>query len=230
MIHRASERGQASMGWFQAAYSFSFGRYYNPNRMGFGALRVLNDSVIQAGTGFPRHPHDNMEIVTIQFAGDLEHTDSTAKRHIRANDVQSITAGTGVWHEDVNVATEPAQQLQIWVEPRAQGLVPASDIKHFDPQNREERWQVLVSPDRAEDSLVIQQDAWFSRGVFANGQPVTYQWHKPGSGLYLFVVSGSVQIDKQTVGSRDALLVTNQNQVSFQPEQPADLLAIEVPM
>lgn len=194
--HKAEERGQVDFGWFQAKYSFSFGQWHNPNRMGFGALRVFNDSVIQPGKGFPEHPHDNMEVITIQLQGKLNHTDISGTRVIQAGDVQVITAGRGVTHSDLNIGTEEAKQFQIWIYPNQQDVEPQSNIAHFEEIDRNNKWQVLASPYGDDTSnLNLVQNAWISRGKFDENKIIEYHLFDKSNAVYLFVVNGKITID-----------------------------------
>ncbi len=231
IIYKSEERGKADFGWFAARYSFSFGQYHDPNKMGFGKLRVLNDSIIQPGKGFSEHPHDNFEIVTIQFQGDLEHTDISGTRHIRANDVQAISAGTGVTHSDVNISQDEALQFQIWIEPNKLDVKPASNISHFNPNDWEEKWKLLVGPkSNIEAPLQIQQDAFLSRGKFSKGNHTSYRVKKEGNGVFIMLISGSCTINKETINKRDAIGITEAKTIGIQIQQDSDILIIEVPM
>jgi hypothetical protein len=229
-IYKAESRHQVNQGWFRAAFSFSFGRWDDPARRGFGALRVLNDSVIQPGTGFPRHSHDNFEIVTIQLQGTLSHTDDLSSRLIKGGDVQVITAGKGVTHSDLNIGPEEAKQLQVWLLPGEQDLDPTSAIQTFSPDGRENHWQTLVSPRGYGEGLSIAQQAWFSRGHFRVGLQPNYTLHHPGNGLYLFLLEGQLTIGENKLFRRDTAALRELAQVSLEVTQTADVLLIEVPL
>ena len=201
--------------------------------MGFGKLRVLNDSVIQPGRGFPEHGHADFEIVTVQLQGQLSHTDSLGTRTIQAHDVQLITAGTGVSHSDLNTGAEEARQLQIWVEPRRRGLPPASALRTFRPDQQPGRWLVVVAPAvtaEAPEALLMQQDAWFSLGHFPAGQPVPYVLHGAVPGVYLFVLEGRVEINGLVLERRDAVAISFAEAFVLLPLTTCELLAIEVPL
>jgi redox-sensitive bicupin YhaK (pirin superfamily) len=216
----------------KANYSFSFARWFDPNRMGFGALRVLNDDIIDAGRGFGRHPHDNMEIITIPLEGALRHQDSTGGQGvIRAGEVQMMSAGTGIEHSEMNASpTEAAKTLQIWVFPNVQNAQPRYAQRSFDAAGRVNQWQVLANPDGKGDGLPLRQDAWFKRGIFNKGKVLQLKAEMPGSGLYLFVIEGKVKAGNQLVGTRDALGIYGQQGPSLEVLEDSDLLVIEVPL
>ncbi|KOY84516.1 hypothetical protein AD998_20175 [bacterium 336/3] len=229
--HKASERGQADFGWFKAKYSFSFGQWHNPNKMGFGALRVFNDSIIQPGKGFPEHPHDNMEVITVQLQGKLSHTDVSGTRTIQAGDVQVITAGSGVIHSDLNIGIEEAKQFQIWIYPNQQDATPQSNIEHFEEIDRKNKWQVLASPyGDASSSLNLLQNAWISRGLFNKGSNQKYSIKKQGNGVYLFIINGSIKVADKIINTRDAIGITGVNDFEFSLLEDSDVLLIEVSM
>jgi quercetin 2,3-dioxygenase len=229
--HKATDRGQADFGWFKAKYSFSFGQWHDPNKMGFGALRVFNDSIIQPNKGFPEHPHNNMEVITVQLQGKLNHTDVSGTRVIQAGDVQVITAGSGVTHSDLNIGSDEAKQFQIWIYPNKKNAIPQSNIEHFEESGRQNKWQVLASPFGDSSSrLNLLQDAWLSRGVFDANDNVRYTTHKPANGIYLFVVEGKVDLANNSVSRRDALGISEANEIQFSCTEKSDILIIEVPM
>jgi redox-sensitive bicupin YhaK (pirin superfamily) len=230
-FHPAAERGQVDFGWLKSAHSFSFGHWYNPEKTRFGLLRVLNDDQVAPAQGFGTHPHDNMEIVSIPLLGDLAHKDSMGNATvIRQNDVQIMTAGTGVQHSEYNHSTtDPVHFLQIWVFPKKRNLDPRYDQKTFSPADRHNRMQTIVSPD-GEEGVLINQDAWFSLGKFEAGQQLNYRTHQPGQGVYAFVLSGDVKIDDQPLHQRDALGIAQAEEISLQFSTDSEILLIEVPM
>ncbi len=230
-MYKAGDRGSADFGWFKAKYSFSFGEYYNPEKLGFGALRVFNDSVIRVNKGFAAHPHKNFEIITVQLQGKLSHTDEWGTRILQANDVQVISAGSGVTHSDLNIGYEEAKQLQIWLLPEKQNIEPVSNIESFDLQDRQEKWQTLISPvDREESRLKIKQQAWISRGEFKAKQTIDYRQKKNGNGLFLFIIKGSININKATLHTRDAITLTQLEHAEIVIQEDADLLVIDTIM
>ncbi len=226
--YKAAERGEADFGWFKAKYSFSFGQWHNPERMGFGALRVFNDSIIQPHKGFPEHPHDNMEVITIQLQGRLQHTDVSGTRIIQAGDVQVISAGKGVTHSDLNLGEDEAKQFQIWLMPNKQNVTPVSNIKSFNPQDKVEKWQTLISPVGNNDSeLKIQQQAWINRGEFKSNQNINYSVKSKNNGVYIFVISGSIKIENTILAARDAAGITEIENVNINIIENADILIVD---
>jgi redox-sensitive bicupin YhaK (pirin superfamily) len=192
---------------------------------------VLNDDVVSGGRGFGRHPHDNMEIVSIPLKGDLEHEDSTGtKAVIRQNDVQIMSAGTGIQHSEKNHnSSEEVNFLQIWILPMKRNIAPRYDQKSFDPELRQNQWQVVVAPD--DDSAVwINQDAWFSLGNFTKGVDFTYDLKKQDNGVFIFVIEGAVTVNDIPLNKRDTLAITGDDSLRFTTTENAELLVIDVPM
>ncbi|HEY9260659.1 pirin family protein, partial [Chitinophaga sp.] len=213
-------------------HTFSFANYYDPNRIHFGALRVLNDDEVKGGMGFGAHPHDNMEIVSIVLDGALEHRDNTGKQEvIRKNDVQIMSAGKGVVHSEFNASkTEDVSFLQIWVIPSERNVTPRYDQKTFDPAARENALQVVVSPDKATDALWLQQDAWFTLGKFDAGRTLDITPKAAGIGSYLFLLSGEVKVDGEILQTRDAIGLSEYDKANIEVIKPAEFLLIDVPM
>lgn len=234
VIHRAADRGHANFGWLDSWHSFSFGSYYNPERMGFGALRVINDDTVAAGAGFGTHPHENMEIVSIPLAGALRHRDSTGNEGvIRPGDVQIMSAGTGIRHSEYNDSeTEAVRFLQIWVFPRAANIQPRYEQKSFAPETFKNRIVTIVSPDaKPEDAAVwINQNARFSLSDLEPGARLEYKLHDPAAGLYVFVVEGGAQVGEVALERRDAAGVQGVAATHLASENGARLLLIEVPL
>ncbi|MDH3652480.1 MAG: pirin family protein, partial [Saprospiraceae bacterium] len=214
-IHRADSRGHADHGWLETYHSFSFAQYYNPDRVHFGALRVLNDDKVAGGRGFGRHHHDNMEIISIPLEGGLLHADSMGNEHvIRKNDIQVMSAGSGIFHAEKNVSsTDPVEFLQIWVLPNKRDVEPRYDQITLNADDRKNRWQQILSPDQSGAGVWIYQETWFSLGDFEPGSSGTYELHSPNSGVYLFVLEGRIQFGDIQLGRRDALALTGVNQV-----------------
>ncbi|MGX5818464.1 pirin family protein [Chitinophaga lutea] len=231
-IHGANTRGFADHGWLQSHHTFSFAGYYNPERLHFGALRVLNDDTVKGGMGFGAHPHDNMEIVSIPLSGALEHRDNTGRHKIiNSHDVQIMSAGSGIEHSEFNASrTEPVKFLQIWLFPKQRNIAPRYEQLTFDPAGRENRLQTVVSPDGADNSLTINQDAWFSLGRFDAGKTTTYAPRKSGNGVYLFVLSGSVEAGGEQLGSRDAIGISDFSEMTVKALDDAEYLLMDVPM
>ena len=219
-IHRAGSRGQANHGWLKTWHTFSFANYYCPNRMHFGALRVLNDDNVQAGMGFGMHPHDNMEIITIVLDGELEHQDSMGNGSvIRQGEVQVMSAGTGIEHSEFNPSkTQEVSLLQIWVFPDKKDLEPRYAQSRFPDQEMNGQWRIVISPQGQHNSLWIHQQAWFSMGMFAKGKTAHLQRDKPENNWYIFIISGSVRIGDETFQARDGVGI----------EEAPDILPMEI--
>ena len=232
VFHPANERGHNDIGWLKANFSFSFGPYYNPEKVHFGALRVLNDDIIAGGTGFGTHPHDNMEIITIPIKGALEHKDSMGSVGvIHSGEVQIMSAGTGITHSEYNHSkTEDANTLQIWLFPKERNIKPRYDQKNFNDVLKPNQLAMLISPDKDADTLWINQDAVFSMGDFEPGQAINYDVKIPGNGLYLFVIEGVAKIDGHTLNKRDALGVYDFSSLTIETEAQSRLLLMEIPM
>lgn len=231
ILHKAATRGHANFGWLNSYHTFSFGNYYNPDRVHFGALRVLNDDTVKQGMGFSKHPHDNMEIVSIPLSGDLHHKDSTGRdKIIRENDVQIMSAGSGIVHSEMNANHDKEVKfLQIWVLPKEREIEPRYEQKTFAPENRNNQLLTVVAPDDA-NAVWINQDAWFTLGKFSKNQTTTYRLHKEGNGVYAFVLNGNLTINEQPIETRDGLGISETDLLSIQADTDAEILLIEVPM
>ncbi|HTN46024.1 MAG TPA: pirin family protein [Flavipsychrobacter sp.] len=231
ILHRADERGHMNHGWLDTYHSFSFGHYHDAEKMHFGALRVLNDDYVKGGFGFGKHPHDNMEIVTIPLKGALEHKDSTGGHGIiRQYDVQRMSAGSGIEHSEFNHnKNEDVNLLQIWVFPKERNITPGYDQKTFLPQERENKLQYVIAPD-VPTALKANQDTWFSLGNFNEGTQVQYELHGQDYGVYVFVIEGSATIANTTLGRRDAMGVSQTDRIQLTTGPQTELLLIEVPM
>lgn len=230
-IQRAGERGGADYGWLRPNYSFSFSNYFNPERMGFGTLRVLNDDWIAGNQGFGTHPHDNMEIITIPFSGSLHHKDSMGNEGVIVpNQIQVMSAGTGITHSEWNPSDEACTLFQIWIEPKTRSVEPRYDQAHFNPETMLNRFQLLVSPDKDSDGAWVHQDAWISRGKWNESSKVEYTIHKPGNGIFLILIDGDINIQEIKLSIRDSIEIIDEANLSFQIENNADVLLIEVPM
>src|ERR1700752_1799615 len=205
ILHKAATRGHANHGWLNAYHSFSFAGYYNPERTHFGMLRVLNDDTIAAGMGFGSHPHDNMEIVTIPLSGVLEHKDSMGNiGQIKPGEIQAMSAGTGVYHSEYNGSkTEATKLFQIWVFPKVRNIAPRYDQRKFDVADRKNKFQTIVSPEKSDKTMWINQDAFFSLGNFSKGMTIDYKMNLKGNGVYFMLVEGEIEIDGQKLSRRD---------------------------
>ena len=232
IYYPAAERGSADYGWLKARYSFSFANWHNPEQVHFGVLRVLNDDIIAGGGGFPEHPHDNMEIVTIPLAGALRHKDSTGGSGvISAGDIQVMSAGSGIRHSEFNASgTEPVNLLQIWLFPKEKNIKPRYDQKTFHREQRINQWQVVAGPDAGEHTLQINQDALFARTALEAGRELEYTARFAGNGCYLFIIEGTITVNGQTLNRRDALGITGTTGITIKAEEDAEVLLMEVPM
>ncbi len=231
-IHRKETRGSADHGWLKVNHSFSFAEYYNPERMGFGLLRVFNDDIIEAETGFGKHPHRDMEIITIPLTGELSHEDSTGgKGVIHHGEIQVMSAGTGVVHSEFNHHKEfSTNVLQTWIYPREKNLKPRYDQKNFSKQGRKNTFQLVVSPDGMRDSLWINQDAYYSLADLDKNKELSYELNKSGNGAYLFVISGSITINDEKLNSRDAIAMKSFNDFKIKANEDSEIILIEVPL
>ena len=231
VVHKADSRGYANHGWLKSRHTFSFAGYYNPERVHFGALRVLNDDQVAGGQGFGTHPHDNMEIVSIPLLGDLEHKDSTGRNEvIRQGDVQIMSAGKGISHSEFNHnKNKDVHFLQIWVFPKERDIEPVYGQKTFLAEDRLNKWQTVVSP-TDENALWINQDSTFSLANLEEGAELEYKVQQPGNGVYLFVLNGEVETAEEKLSRRDAMGVSEVDSFKIKAGTKSEVLAIEVPM
>ena len=233
ILHTANSRGDANHGWLHSKHSFSFASYYNPEKIHFGVLRVLNDDFVAAGMGFGLHPHDNMEIISIPLEGDLAHQDSMGNHTvIKHGDIQVMSAGTGIKHSEFNHNKDkPVKFLQIWVMPNKKDVAPRYDQITLDPANRINKLEQILSPNADDAGVWIHQDAWFHIGKFDLDFATNYKVKKPGNGLYAFVLYGSFDIAGQTLAERDALGITDFDQFELKAlTKDAEILLMEIPM
>jgi redox-sensitive bicupin YhaK (pirin superfamily) len=230
-IIKSEERGFYDHGWLQTYHSFSFADYYDPKRINFGALRVVNDDVVHPNKGFGMHPHQNMEIITIPISGMLEHEDSTgSKGIITAGEVQVMSAGKGIMHSERNPANEPVNLLQIWIFTGKQNVVPRYEQKKFNKPAAGNTFQLFVSPDSRNDSLWIYQDAFIS-GIYCEANTtVTYPTYMEGNGIFLFVIEGSAAIENFSLAKRDSISIIEEKSISVYSREKSHYLFIEVPM
>lgn len=232
IFYPAASRGHANHGWLNSYHSFSFANYYNPQRMGFGALRVLNDDTVAAGMGFGTHPHSNMEIISIPLEGDLEHKDSMGNSTVIKNgDIQVMSAGTGVAHSEYNKNKDkPVKFLQIWVIPNKQNVTPRYDQIALNQADRRNKIQQILSPNEADEGVWIHQNAWFSLANFDKDHFETYHFKSKGNGLYIFVLKGDIQVEEFQMNSRDGLGIWDTESVTISANDEAEFLLMEVPM
>lgn len=235
IIYKAADRGKANYGWLEANYSFSFANYYDPEKVNFGALRVLNNDTIQGGMGFGTHPHDNMEIITIPLKGSLKHKDSMGNKWIaiETGEVQVMSAGSGLQHSEMNNSpSEEIQLFQIWIFPNKNDVEPRYDQLKFDASERKNKLQILVSSidENLENTLKIHQDALISRIDLDENLEFCYTLKSENHGLYVMVVEGEINIDNEILGNKDAIGISETKSVNIKAKRASELLLIEVPM
>jgi redox-sensitive bicupin YhaK (pirin superfamily) len=232
IFYPAPERGHVDFGWLDSHHSFSFGNWYNGEKVHFGALRVLNDDVVKGGNGFDSQPHDNMEIISIPLKGALAHKDSTGIEGILSTgDVQIMSAGSGIQHSEYNASHfDPVNFLQIWIFPKQLNIRPRHEKRSFDPAGRINQWQVVVSAVPGDGGLYIYQDARLALTRLDAGRNLGFEIAFEGNGVYLFVLNGSISIGDTTLSKRDGLGVTKTDSFNIQALTDAEVLAIEVPM
>jgi redox-sensitive bicupin YhaK (pirin superfamily) len=232
VLHKADTRGHADHGWLNAYHSFSFASWYNPDRVQFGTLRVLNDDTVAAGMGFGTHPHDNMEIITIPLEGDLAHKDSMGNTEVIKNgDVQVMSAGTGIQHSEFNPnADQRTKLLQIWVFPKVRNVEPRYQQITLNPEDRNNKLQQILSPNAEDAGVWIHQDAWFHLGKFDKDTATTYELKKEGNGVYAFILSGTVTINGQELGTRDGFGIWDTATLDIKANTDAEFLLMEIPM
>ena len=233
ILHRANERGHANHGWLNSYHSFSFAGFHDPEKTHFGALRVLNDDTVSGGMGFGTHPHDNMEIISIPLSGDLEHKDSMGNTTvIKKGEVQIMSAGTGIYHSEKNKNQgEEVKFLQIWVFPKLRNIEPRYDQQVFSVEDRQNKFQTVVSPLNSTDSGVgINQDAWFSLGNLEKETETTYRIKHEGNGMYAFVLEGEIEINGHKLSRRDGLGISETDILTIKANNNAEVLLMDIPM
>ncbi|MCO4815000.1 MAG: pirin family protein [Flavobacteriales bacterium] len=232
IIHKADTRGKANHGWLNSHHSFSFANYYNPDRMNFGVLRVLNDDVVKEGMGFGTHPHDNMEIISIPLEGDLVHKDSMGNIGvIKEGDVQAMSAGTGISHSEYNNNKDrDVKFLQIWIFPREKQVKPRYDQVSIRDLKKENEFYQVLSPNKSDQGVWINQDAWMNIGNFKKGNSDQYKIQKDGNGVYIFILEGEVEINGEQLNKRDGIGIWNTDTVNLKATENARVLLMDVPM
>ncbi len=233
IYHPSESRGSADLGWLQSRHTFSFASYFNPDRIHFGALRVLNDDIVAPGKGFGMHRHDNMEIVSIPLEGDLEHKDSMGNTAvIKQGDIQVMSAGTGIFHSEYNKnGGKEVKFLQIWVLPNKKNVPPRYDQIHINPELLKNRLVQVLSPHPDDDGVWIHQNAWFHMSHFEAGHAITYQLKNyVDNGLYIFVIEGEIHAANQPLKGRDGLGIWDVQDIVIESTTEARVLLMEVPM
>ncbi|MBN1957279.1 MAG: pirin family protein [Desulfuromonadales bacterium] len=232
ILHRSDTRGHADHGWLVSRHSFSFADYYNPERMGFGLLRVLNDDIVEPARGFGTHPHRNMEIISIPLSGTLRHEDSMGHQQtISPGEVQIMSAGSGITHAEYNHSDhDPVNFLQLWIEPREQNITPRYAQQRFHPDTQKNRFLSLIAPRPSAESLLINQDAWISLASLENNATLSYSLQQQGNGLYCFLISGQVKLGSEVLHPRDGIGITGFSEITITAQNSATVLCIDVPM
>jgi redox-sensitive bicupin YhaK (pirin superfamily) len=231
-LHKADTRGKANHGWLNSFHSFSFAEYYDPARTHFGTLRVLNDDTVAAGMGFGRHPHNNMEIISIPTYGDLKHQDSLGNETvIKQGDIQVMSAGTGVQHSEMNANKDKEVRFfQIWVFPREKNVTPRYGQLTLDESKMKNNLLQVLSPNADDEGVWINQDAWFSMGQLDKDFETTYTLKNANNGVYAFVIEGDVTINGQELNRRDGLGIKETDTLQIKANSEARLLLMEVPL
>ena len=231
-IHKSDSRGEANHGWLNSRHTYSFSDYYDPNRMGFGKLRVINDDTVNPAMGFGTHPHNNMEIISIPLRGSLRHEDSMGNQHIiETGEVQIMSAGTGITHSEYNNSdVDQVDFLQIWILPKNTGIKPRYEQNRFDSSKKRNQFQTIVTPDGEGESISINQDAYFSLIDIDKDRSVNYQLHNSNNGIYLFMISGSVLLDEHCLEERDGAEVSNIPSMHLLAATDSQVLCIETPL
>jgi redox-sensitive bicupin YhaK (pirin superfamily) len=232
ILHKANSRGHADHGWLNAYHSFSFASWYNPERIQFGMLRVLNDDTVAAGMGFGTHPHDNMEIITIPLEGDLAHKDSMGNAStIKSGDIQVMSAGTGIQHSEFNPNHDQHTKLfQIWLFPKYHNVTPRYQQITLDKTEQKNNFAQILSPNPEDSGVWIHQDAWFHLADFDKDFSKTYEIKKEGNGMYVFVISGTITVNGQELETRDGFGIWNFKNLEFTATTDAKFLLMEIPM
>lgn len=233
IFHKADTRGLANHGWLESRHTFSFANYHNPERMHFGVLRVLNDDIVAAGKGFGKHPHDNMEIISIPLEGDLEHTDSMGNvAVIKSGDIQVMSAGTGITHSEFNKNKDSLVKfLQIWLYPNKRNVKPRYDQLSLDVKQRRNKFQQILSPNPDDEGVWIHQNAWFHLGNFDKDYETSYKLKSPQNGVYAFILKGSAEIAGTELNSRDGFGIWNVQNIKIKSKTAnTEVLLMDVPM
>lgn len=232
ILHRADTRGDANHGWLHSRHTFSFASYYDPERVNFGMLRVLNDDTVEAGRGFGTHPHDNMEIISIPLEGDLEHKDSMGNVSvIKKGDIQVMSAGTGIMHSEYNKNKDRVVKfLQIWVLPNRKNVKPRYDQITLNIEDRHNKLQQILSPNPDDEGVWIYQNAWFHIGRFDKGFSTDYEIKARGNGVYAFILEGDIIINNQKLSTRDGFGIWDTDKITLKAESDCEFLLMEVPM
>ena len=229
-IRKADERGIANFGWLDSRHSFSFGSYYDPRHTGFGPLLVINDDRVQPARGFGTHGHRDMEIISYVLEGELAHKDSMGNGSVlRYGDVQRMSAGTGVMHSEFNNSPNKLVHfLQIWIEPSVQGIAPGYEEKHFDTDSKRGRLRLVASPDGAEGSVTIHQDARMYASLL-NGDETVSHALAPGRRAYLHLIRGTLEVNGTRLNAGDAAKLEGESGIEVGKAEAAEFLLFDLP-
>mgnify|MGYP003607833938 CR=1 FL=1 len=232
VIHTADSRGHADHGWLNAYHSFSFGSWFNPNRVQFGVLRVLNDDTIAAGMGFGTHGHDNMEIITIPLEGDLAHKDNMGNAEtIKTGDIQVMSAGTGIQHSEFNPNADLRTKLfQIWLFPNKQNVTPRYQQITLDKSLQKNDFAQILSPNPDDEGVWIHQDAWFYMSDFDTDFSKKLALKKEGNGFYIMNIEGEIEVNGEKLATRDAIGISNAPEIEIKATKASKFLVMEIPM
>jgi len=232
IIHKANSRGHFDYGWLKTYHTFSFSNYYDPERVNFGMLRVLNDDEIEGGQGFGTHPHNDMEIVTIPLEGAVAHKDSTGGEGvIYPDEIQVMSAGTGILHSEFNHLNDGTTKLlQLWIFPDKKGHKPRYDQKFFDSEERKNKLQFIVTPEKKDDNLWLNQDAYLSLTDLEKDKSTNYKVHTKGNGVYLFLIDGEFSVAGEALSKRDGIGIYETDEFSITAIKDSQILLIEIPM
>lgn len=231
VYHSADSRGYANHGWLKSHHTFSFANYHNPERNHFGVLRVLNDDYVEGGMGFGRHPHRDMEIISIPLEGDLRHGDNMGNSGIiKRGDIQVMSAGTGIMHSEENATELPVKFLQIWIIPNKTDVTPRYDQINIEEKSVQNDFQQILSPNQDDAGVWIHQDAWFNLARFDKGFSKEYKIKKEGNGVYVFVIKGKAKIGDQILDDRDGFGIWDAESFVLEAEENSEILLMEVPM
>ncbi len=232
IVHKANERGHANHGWLNAYHSFSFANWYNPEKVQFGMLRVLNDDTIAAGMGFGTHPHDNMEIITIPLEGDLAHKDSMGNgTTIKSGDIQVMSAGTGIQHSEFNPNHNHHTKLfQIWLFPKYRNVEPRYQQITLDKSLEKNDFAQILSPNPDDAGVWIHQDAWFYLSDFDADFSKKLSLKKEGNGFYIMNIEGEIEVNGEKLEKRDAIGIWETEEIEIKANSNAKFLVMEIPM
>lgn len=232
ILHKANTRGHADHGWLNAYHSFSFASWFNPERVQFGVLRVLNDDTVASGMGFGEHGHDNMEIITIPLEGDLAHKDSMGNAEtIKTGDVQVMSAGTGIRHSEFNPNQDQHTKLfQIWLFPKYRNVTPRYQQITLDVSQQKNNFAQILSPNSDDEGVWIYQDAWFYLSDFDANFSRKLSLKKEGNGFYIMNIDGQIEVNGEKLEKRDAIGIWDTNEIEIKATSDTKFLVMEIPM